>query len=225
MMTLFAAAQELPGEQREPFLRRECCNDDALYREVLSLLKAGDASGVLDDTRTMPESPAVEPEFLLANRFRILRRVGQGGMGEVYLADDLQLREQVAIKTIRPEIARNPMAVERFKREILLGKKVAHPNVCRIHDLGTAQGPDGAEMLFLSMQFLEGETLSSRIRRGPIPEGEAVPLIEQMAAGLLAAHREKCDSSRFQMRQCDDRPAVGWRTRGGHRFRPCTDWR
>src|SRR5437588_10429914 len=114
---------------------------------------------------------------VIAGRFRILRHIGSGGMGDVYEALDLQLNDRVALKTIRAEIAARAQAVERFKREILLAKKVTHPNVCRIHDLGFDCPVDGHKVPFLTMEFLGGETLSSRIGRGRIPEHEAVPLI------------------------------------------------
>ncbi len=110
-------------------------------------------------------------------------------MGTVYEAEDLTLHDRVALKTIRPDIASDPTAVERFKQEIRLGKRVTHPNVCRIHDIGSDRSEDGKEVLFLTMQFLSGETLASRIRRGPIPQTEALPLIEDMAEALSAAHQ------------------------------------
>ncbi|HZF09625.1 MAG TPA: hypothetical protein VFE33_12615, partial [Thermoanaerobaculia bacterium] len=79
---------------------------------------------------------ALVPGQVLAGRFRILRRIAQGGMGEVWEAEDQEfVGERVAVKTIRPEIARDEWAVARFRREIQLGKKVTHPNVCRVFDL------------------------------------------------------------------------------------------
>lgn len=125
---------------------------------------------------------------IIGGRFRLLRRLGKGGMGEVFEAEDLTLNDRVALKMIRPEIASNPQTVARFKREILLGKRVAHPNVCRIHDLGSARSENGPEILFLTMEFLNGETLAARIRRGPLSPHEALPFIQDMADGLSAAH-------------------------------------
>ena len=110
-------------------------------------------------------------------------------MGDVYEAEDLQLGERVALKTIRPEIASTPEVVDQFKHEVLLARKVTHPNVCRIHDLGFDRSRNGSEQLFLTMEFLEGENLSSRIKRGPNPENEAIPLINDMADALSAVHR------------------------------------
>src|SRR5262249_23246574 len=76
-------------------------------------------------------SPALSAGRVLAGRFKIVRFIARGGMGDVYEAEDLELRERVALKTVRPEIAGAPQALERFKREIQLARKVTHPNVCR----------------------------------------------------------------------------------------------
>ncbi|HYX25708.1 MAG TPA: tetratricopeptide repeat protein [Thermoanaerobaculia bacterium] len=142
--------------------------------------------------------PAVSllPGQVLAGRFRIVRRIAQGGMGEVWEAEDLEfVGERVAVKTIRPEIARDDWALARFRREIQLGKKVTHPNVCRVFDLfhhfpdaGEGDGP-AEQITFLTMELLPGETLAARIARaGPLPPAAALPLVRQMAAALAAAH-------------------------------------
>ena len=126
----------------------------------------------------------------LAGRFRIVRFLGQGGMGEVYESEDQELKEQVALKTIRPEIAADERAIARFKREIHLARRVTHPNVCRIFDLFHHQ-PEGAPrpVTFLSMELLRGQTLADRLRRGgPMTTSEAAPIARQMAAALEAAH-------------------------------------
>ena len=183
---LFAAARLLDGERRITFLKENCGGDESLFHQVESLLNLDSKSGLLDSRPTVstPQLPQV-----IAGRFRIIRYIAEGGMGTVYEAEDLRLGDRVALKTIRPDIAADPIAVERFKREILLGKKVTHPNVCRIHDLGVERGDNGREVLFLTMQFLSGETLSARVKRGPLPTNEALPLIEDMADALSAAHR------------------------------------
>src|SRR6266496_641960 len=133
------------------------------------------------------------PDDLLAQRFKIVRFLAQGGMGEVYEAEDLELGGRVALKTIRPEIATEPRIIQRFKREIALSRKVTHPNVCRIFDLFHHRmewGTGEAELSFLAMEFLRGETLASRLRAvGRMTTAEALPIVEQMAAGLAAAHR------------------------------------
>jgi len=150
-----------------------------------------------------PESAAfaidstLAPGQLLAGRFRIVRRIAQGGMGEVWEAEDQEfVGERVAVKTIRPEIARDEWAVARFRREIQLGKKVTHPNVCRVFDLfhhRFEDGPAGAgpvgRITFLTMELLPGETLAARLARaGPFSPAAALPLVRQMTAALAAAH-------------------------------------
>jgi serine/threonine protein kinase/tetratricopeptide (TPR) repeat protein len=182
---MFAAARLLSGESQIAFLKEKCGQDQDLFEQVVSLLGADIKSLPLDSTCTVSALPIPQ---VIAGRFRIIRYVGEGGMGTVYEAEDLKLNDRVALKTIRPAIALDPKAVERFKREILLGKKVTHPNVCRIHDLGVDRSENGPEFLFLTMQFLSGETLASRIKRGPILKTEAYPLIEDMADALCAAH-------------------------------------
>lgn len=147
---------------------------------------------------------------IVASRYRIVRFIACGGMGEVYEAEDLVLRERLALKAIRPEIARDERAVRRFRREIQLARKVTHPNVCRLFDVGFHGGSAGAgasvagagagaggsaapgagAIPFLTMELLEGETLAERLDRvGRMTPAEALPLVEQMSAALSAAHR------------------------------------
>jgi tetratricopeptide (TPR) repeat protein len=134
--------------------------------------------------RETPAASFASGEFL-ANRFRIVRFLGHGGMGDVYEAEDEEVHGRVALKTVRTEIARLPGAVERFAREIHLARKVTHPNVCRIFDIS-----HHGEVTFLTMELLPGETLEHRLRRtGAMQEEEALPLARQMAEGLAAAHR------------------------------------
>lgn len=137
-----------------------------------------------------PKPSRFAPGDLLVDRFRILRFIAKGGMGEVYEAEDLELQnERVAIKTILPAIADNPQMLAQFKREIQLARKVTHPNVCRIFDLVYHQSPSGS-IAFLTMELLEGEPLSKLIERtGGLPLEKALPLATQMADGLHAAHR------------------------------------
>lgn len=112
-------------------------------------------------------------------------------MGEVYEADDLVLRMRIALKTVPLSSGVTPASIERLRREISLARKVAHPNVCRVFDLGRhTEGPPGGAT-YLTMEFLEGETLAQRIsREGRLSASEARPLVEQMVEGLSAAHRE-----------------------------------
>lgn len=183
---LFAAAHELDGEKRVQFLAEQCRDDPSVREEVLHLLEQDVKKGPLDSQPTVSN---LRISGIIAGRFRILRYVAEGGMGTVYEAEDLQLHERVALKTIRADVATDANAIQRFKREIQLGKSITHPNVCRIHDLVVDRSEDGTEVYSLSMQFLDGGTLASRIKQGAIPQSEALPLIEDMADGLSAAHR------------------------------------
>ena len=134
---------------------------------------------------------------LVAGRYRIERFIAKGGMGEVYEAFDTALEDRVALKTIRPDVAADELALERFKREIHLARQVTHRNVCRIHDLGShrSDSPVAAlyprhEIVFVTMELLRGESLMERISlEGQLSEEESLPLVRQMTAALDAAHR------------------------------------
>ncbi len=142
-----------------------------------------------DITPNQPGQRLFAPGDLLANRFRVVSFISKGGMGEVYEAEDLELHERIAIKTVSPSIAASPSAIEQFKREIQLARKVTHPNVCRIFDLVYDSRASGS-IAFLTMELLQGPTLSSYLEgKGTLPLQEALVLARQMADGLNAAHR------------------------------------
>ena len=125
---------------------------------------------------------------LVAERYKVIRLIGEGGMGEVYEAEDLLLKERLALKTLRAPAADDETVVTRFKREIQLARKVTHPNVCRLFDVGIDRRGD-REAAFLTMELLEGETLSAHVRQnGRMAPSEALPIAEQIASGLAAAH-------------------------------------
>jgi serine/threonine protein kinase/tetratricopeptide (TPR) repeat protein len=152
-------------------------------------------SGELSATpRTKTSDSSFVPRQILANRFEVIHFIAQGGMGEVYEALDRELNERVALKAVRFDLAQKEQTVERFKREIQLARRVTHPNVCRTFDVFRHQesNVDGTprETLIVSMELLHGETLDQRIHRQKrLTTEEALPLIEQMAAGLQAAHQ------------------------------------
>jgi tRNA A-37 threonylcarbamoyl transferase component Bud32 len=127
----------------------------------------------------------------IAGRYRVERLLGVGGMGEVYEVHDRTLDERVALKTVRGEMADQATVLARFRREAQLARKVTHPNVCRVFDVGHHLTPEGVVTLFMTMALVDGESLGVRLRRqGPLPLAEALPLAEQMAAALQAAHAE-----------------------------------
>ena len=154
----------------------------------------------------VPAAPAIAPRSpgagvfrtgdIVAFRFRIVRFLASGGMGELYEAEDLELQERVALKTILPHIASDERAIGRFKREVHLARQVTHPNVCRIYDVfrhkdtARSAGTPAADVVVLAMELLHGETLAARLRRdGPLSTAEILPLVDQMASGLTAAHQ------------------------------------
>ncbi|HEV8267180.1 MAG TPA: protein kinase, partial [Thermoanaerobaculia bacterium] len=139
-----------------------------------------------------PYRPRFRTGDVLAGRFQIVKFLARGGMGEVYEAHDLELREPVALKTIRADIAEDESAMDRFRREIHLARRVTHPNVCRLFDLFHHTDPADPDepVRFVTMELLEGQTLSARLREGgPFSTADALPVVTQMTAGLEAAHR------------------------------------
>ena len=131
------------------------------------------------------DEPAFSPGEMIGARYRVVRFIARGGMGEVYEVEDLELRERVALKTVRAEVARDEITIERFRREIQLARKVTHPNVCRIFDVAFHGG-----LIFLTMELLDGETLGQRLRRaGKMTTDEALPVARQIADALHAAHQ------------------------------------
>ena len=142
------------------------------------------------------QAPIFSPGEVVSARYRISTYLGQGAAGEVYGAEDLHLRSRVALKVLRPGASRDPQSIERFKREILLARRVSHPNVCRIFDLGIHEVRGDGEgswqsLLFLTMEWLEGETLSRRIQEaGGFDEGpQGVALDSQGRARRQQAQR------------------------------------
>ena len=201
---LFEAALQEDAANRPSFLK-ERCPDATVCAEVQRLLAEHDqtASSFLPTELPtvslgdfIPEPAARNQQLsesqVLAGRFRIVRYIAGGGMGEVYEAEDQELRERVAVKTIRPDILVQPNAMARFKREVYLARKVTHPNVCRIFDLFRHKPEGGSErdeIVFISMELLRGKTLAARIKDGArMSMSEALPLVGQMASALAAAH-------------------------------------
>jgi serine/threonine-protein kinase len=124
------------------------------------------------------------PGAILAERYRIVGLIGKGGMGEVYRADDLKLGQPVALKFLPDHLLSDGAALARFHREVRVARQVSHKNVCRVYDIGEADGRH-----FLSMEYVKGEELSSLLRRiGRIPVDKGIQLARQICAGLNAAH-------------------------------------
>jgi serine/threonine protein kinase len=128
---------------------------------------------------------------LVGGRYRILRLLGAGGMGEVYEVRDGDRAERLALKTLAITILDDPRAVTRLRKELELARRVDHPNVCRVFDLGVHERPrDRDRTPFLTMELLAGETLAAFLDRvGPLGAAEAEPIVRQMVAGLAAVHQ------------------------------------
>ncbi len=131
-----------------------------------------------------PHQATLQPGMVLAQRYEIVEILGQGGMGAVYKATDRELNRTVAIKVIRPDLARDQGIVDRFKQELLLAHQVTHRNVIRIYDLSEAEG-----MKFITMEYVEGENLLTLLHeKKKFSAEEAVEIMQQVCRALEAAH-------------------------------------
>src|SRR5438552_2857901 len=124
------------------------------------------------------------PGQIIAERYRVVALAGRGGMGEVYRAEDLTLEQVVALKFLPTALSQDAAALARFHAEVRTARQVSHPNVCRMFDIGEADGT-----LFLTMEYVDGEDLASVVRRiGRITPDKATEIARQICAGLAAAH-------------------------------------
>jgi serine/threonine protein kinase/tetratricopeptide (TPR) repeat protein len=194
---IFDDALDRPQGERAEFVRESCAGDATLLQEVENLLAADEAAGSF---LSHGWAGAVEnSEFSLAvgdvvcERFRIDRALGNGGMGRVYQAFDLELQAAVALKVLRPEIASDPELLRRFRQEVRIAHRITHPNVCRTFHLDREvrqAGPRRVEITFLTMEFLRGETLQQMLARdGAMAPAVALGIARQMAAAIDAAHK------------------------------------
>jgi eukaryotic-like serine/threonine-protein kinase len=179
---LFLAALSRPAAERDAFLVAACEGDEVLLREVASLLlfhTAGDQA--VARPAALPEDFAAGDMF--AGRYRMIARVGRGGMGDVWRADDLILETPVALKLIH---AANPSERSRLLQEVRLARQITHPAVCRVFDVGEA-----GDAIFFSMEFVPGEDLAALLKRtGRLTSERVVEIGHQLCAGLAAAHAE-----------------------------------
>jgi serine/threonine protein kinase len=121
---------------------------------------------------------------ILADRYRIIGLAGRGGMGEVYRADDLRLGQPVALKFLPESVCKDPTRLAQFHNEVRTARQISHRNVCRVYDIGEAD-----DRIFLTMEYVDGEDLSTLLRRiGRFPQDKAIEIARQICAGLAAAH-------------------------------------
>lgn len=194
---IFIEASGLPPEQRAAFVERACGADSNLRRHVERLLshhlpnRAANASTVdlaaarrEEDLNYITELPDFTTGTIVAERYRIVAPLGEGGMGRVYRAEDMRLHQTVALKFLPRLHMLDPSWRGRVEREVKLARDVAHPNVCRLYDLGEIDG-----LPYISMEYVDGEDLGSLLRRvGRVPGQRAIDLARQICAGLAAAH-------------------------------------
>ena len=195
---LFHAALEKDTQNRAAFIDSACNGDPELKRHLEQLLEAEQkGTGSLDAPLAHLNGFLKDREVrfqageLILERFRIIRPIGRGGMGEVYEAEDLQLGA-VALKTIRHGIASSSDAFERFRQEVQLARRVSGPQVCRIHELYLLPACGRFETTaFLTMEYLEGITLHEKVHRdGPLPWKEALNVTLEICEGLRLIHEK-----------------------------------
>jgi eukaryotic-like serine/threonine-protein kinase len=194
---LYHAALEMPEEERANFISNACAGDDQVRKELAALLEATGETTVFNDSPILNHKDLFPKETgkfpigaLILDRFRILRHLGSGGMGDVYEAIDLELG-RVALKTIRSDISNSPDMLSRFRKEVQLARKISGPHVCRIHELFVLTGDkNGSHGAFLTMEFLEGVTLAERLRKsGPLMWCEAQTVAIEICDGLQTIHQ------------------------------------
>ncbi len=193
---VYHSALKLESDQREAFLEEGCGGDESLLKEVESLLACdGRAEQFI-------ENPAMDlaAQVMARDRgntnsesrigqslahYRILEKIGEGGMGVVYRAKDTRLDRQVAIKALPDVFAADPDRLARFEREAKILATLNHPNIAAIHGLEESDGKR-----FLVLELVEGKTLAERLKKGRIPLDETLEICHQIAVGLEAAHEK-----------------------------------
>src|SRR5205085_1933055 len=187
---LFEAALDRGPSDAASWAMREAADDDLVRAEVLSLLAHHSRAGAFLSEPIADRLPdLLKDEEALApgtaiGSYTIVRAIGQGGMGRVYLARDETLGRRVALKALAPHLLRDPLQRERLRREARVAAALAHPGICTIHALEEIDGE-----LYIVSEFVEGETLGDEIRAGRLPSvAEVIRTAQEVASALAAAH-------------------------------------
>src|SRR5215211_467110 len=185
---IFEGALEKQGAERQAFLDRVCNGETEVREEVESLLRSYEVAG------SFMEAPAVasaahdlDQKLTPGQRVRhyqIVNLIGEGGMGEVYLATDTILGRRVALKVLPTFVSKDPDRLRRFTQEARAASRLSHPNVCVVHEIGETD--DGRP--FIAMEYVEGMTLRQRMRNHSMKLGDVLDIAIQIAEGLIAAH-------------------------------------
>jgi serine/threonine protein kinase len=181
---LVEEALDLPCAEREQFVIERCGPAHDLIAETFRLLAfSNSAAGFLEP----PPATGIQVGEVLGGRFRILRALGTGGTGSVYLADDRYLGE-VAIKVLNPPLSRSEPATDRLVTEIRAARSIRHPNVCPVFDLFLFNDERRGSIAVFTMKYLAGESLTSRLSRAALVSNEPLEIARGIASGLDALH-------------------------------------
>jgi eukaryotic-like serine/threonine-protein kinase len=184
---IFSSALEKSPVDRENFLLEVCGDDEILRQEIENLLNAHESKDSFIDSPKVGLAPKENQPKLskdeIIGSFQIIKMLGAGGMGEVYLANDLRLHRQVAIKVLPRNLMIDENARKRFEREAQSAAALEHPHICTIHEIGEYDG-----FSFIVMQYVEGETLSKKLKGGALKPVDAVNIAVQVADALSEAH-------------------------------------
>ena len=186
---LFQRASRMSAGERTEFLNRECADDPELRQELENLLsKDTDATALPKPLKSTELVERISETRVgqTINQYAVTAKLGSGGMGTVYRAEDTTLGRPVALKFLPAHLVHDALFSKRFLREAKAAARLDHPNICTVYEVGRSEsGP------FISMALLEGETLRARIQRGPLPIQEALDHAVQIGRGLEAAHQKK----------------------------------
>ena len=148
-------------------------------------LRPADASGDFSTHLSPHGQDALETGSTFAGRYQVVEEIGRGGMGRVYKVIDKEVHAKIALKLIRPEIAREQATIDRFRQELRTAREISHKNICRMYDLGHE-----GSTYFLTMEYVSGEDLKSMIAMsGQLGVGTAISIAKQVCDGLAEAHR------------------------------------